>query len=88
MTIKLYQPSNGSEGCSFINEHCGPCTRFSETNGCPIQDKTMFFDINEKGYPKEWRYCPLTEQPICMKQTTVRVKRKKPQPKIPGQLTF
>ena len=70
--IKLYRPSNGSEGCSFQASWCDKCARIvfdditeEYLEGCKIFMKTMIFDSHEPEYPNEWRYCPLTNKPVC-----------------------
>ncbi len=85
--MKLYQPSNGSEGCWFISDWCEKCSRDiwdpqteKLTEQCDILDRTFFFALDEEKYPTEWRYCPLTNQPICMKFTTEKEPEYKPNP--------
>lgn len=61
-----YQPSNASEGESFISDWCGYCERDKCQNGskpmdecfgddfCEILGATMAFGINDEEYPSEW----------------------------------
>jgi hypothetical protein len=49
-----YRPSNGSEGDAFIGQFCRHCVRYEEP--CPILGATLFNDIGEPGYPKEWTH--------------------------------
>lgn len=65
-SIKLYRPSSGHEGEWFIREWCQQCERDKCQNGskpmdecqpedlCQIIGDTMFMDINDPDYPKEW----------------------------------
>ena len=66
--IHLYRPSNGTEGQIFFENWCYHCARdkamregqpFDECDDnelCEIIGKTFEFDIDEPGYPTEWRY--------------------------------
>ena len=66
--IKIYRPSNGTEGESFIISWCGSCARdkamregvnFDECDDnevCRIIGDTMAYDIDDPKYPKEWCY--------------------------------
>lgn len=49
-----YQPSNGTEGEIFMAAWCYRCARWNE-DGCDIAAATMFYDVDEPGYPEEWR---------------------------------
>ena len=60
--VELYRPSNGSEGEHFMMAWCARCTKDAafranpdDADGCPIIAETMAFDIDEPGYPREWR---------------------------------
>lgn len=60
MTRK-YQPSNGTEGMGFIENHCEQCiheqflhTQNEDDVKCDILSRTMIFNVNDKEYPKEW----------------------------------
>lgn len=48
-----YRPANGTEGAEFIAKWCDRCRRDYESV-CPIRDLTLFFDIGDPSYPKEW----------------------------------
>lgn len=66
--IKLYRPSNGSEGCDFFEHWCTNCQRDkSMREGAPIEDcddnevcqiigDTFAYEIDDPKYPKEWCY--------------------------------
>lgn len=68
-----YQPSNGTEGESFICHWCGNCARSGAPNrpddaghelmGCSITGMTMAFDVDDPEYPKEWVYG--ADGPMC-----------------------
>lgn len=75
--MKLYRPSNGTEADWFASEWCDECAKdiFDLGTGeyieqCDILDRSLLHDINQIEYPTEWRYCSLTDQPICMAFTT------------------
>lgn len=63
---ELYRPSSGTEGEWFINNWCRECERDKCQNGtkpmsecqpedfCQIIGKTMFMDVDDPDYPKEW----------------------------------
>lgn len=64
-----YRPSNGTEGCMFMEAWCEQCQKdtYQETPadfGCEILARTMAFDINDEEYPAEWQYSS-DGQPIC-----------------------
>ena len=58
--IKLYQPSNGTEGQFFIEEYCMNCQNCNpDPNGakqCDILLRSLAYGINDEQYPNEWRY--------------------------------
>ena len=63
MSVKKYQPSNGTEGDMFISQYCSQCKheRFihSQQDGdktCDILTRTMCHSVNEPEYPEEWQY--------------------------------
>lgn len=63
MSVKKYQPSNGTEGEIFISSFCSQCKheRFihSQQDGdktCDILTRTMCHSVNEPEYPEEWQY--------------------------------
>lgn len=63
---ELYRPSSGTEGEWFIGQWCGNCERDKCQNGskpmdectqddfCQIIGKTMWLDVDDPDYPKEW----------------------------------
>ena len=68
---KRYRPSNGTEGCCFIETYCMNCIheKFSHTYNdddkkCDILSRTMIYEINEKEYPEEWQYDE-NNRPCC-----------------------
>jgi len=66
--IEKYRPSNGTEGMIFLDKFCDHCMHDDPDNEiyCEIIEKTMMFDVDDKGYPTEWRYGE-DGQPICTK---------------------
>lgn len=74
-TIRLYRPSNGTEGASFHEAWCSHCKRDLVMNGtveydkagdldyCPIIADTFAIDIDDPAYPREWRYDD--GRPVC-----------------------
>jgi hypothetical protein len=58
--IKLYQPSNGTEGDIFMSRYCFQCAKFPHSseakNQCQIVLKTFAYDTRDKEYPNQWRY--------------------------------
>lgn len=74
--IKLYRPSNGTEGDGFHSTWCGNCKRDKVWNGevhanqahesdfCQILGATLLFDIEDPEYPPEWRYND-EGRPVC-----------------------
>jgi hypothetical protein len=89
--MKKYRPSNGSEGILFEENFCDKCkneTWNPETNKgkqCEILGCMMLFNINEPEYPSELVY--KDDKPTC---TAFKLPEpyKKPEIKIPGQMTF
>jgi len=65
--ITLYQPSNGSEGEWFMGQFCYQCSKMpincDAKNQCMIQLSTFAWNIEDKEYPKEWRY--VDGEPTC-----------------------
>ena len=52
-----YRPSNGTEGEMFMEIFCAKCIHDQDENDpCPIPGSAFVFNINEEGYPKEWRF--------------------------------
>lgn len=62
-----YQPSNGTEGEWFMNNHCYQCIHCDpDPDGekqCEILARALFCKIDSKEYPKEWTY--LDGKPTC-----------------------
>lgn len=58
--MKPYQPSNGTEGSSFIDTYCMKCMHCDpDPEGkkqCMILCNSMAYDINDPEYPNEWIY--------------------------------
>ena len=57
--MKLYRPSNGTEGDAFENMYCDKCLHFSDKYGCPIQLLVFATDIEDENYHNQsisfWR---------------------------------
>lgn len=74
--IKLYRPSNGTEGEIFMQNWCCHCARdkgmsegldfddCDDDKKCQLIGNSMAFDLHEEGYPKEWCY-DHNGQPQC-----------------------
>ncbi|MCK0507966.1 hypothetical protein [Aromatoleum anaerobium] len=74
--IKLYRPSSGTSGASFIAAWCGHCKRDRVTNGsvrvddandddyCQILGATFRCNTDDPEYPREWRYDE-DDYPVC-----------------------
>lgn len=63
--VKLYRPSNATEGDAFAYNWCERCTEENEDEDkyCEIHGRTFFFGTDDKEYPWEWQQ---TEQgPVC-----------------------
>lgn len=64
---KLYRPSNGSEGEWFQHQWCNRCEKDRrEDRPCKILSRSMAYDIDEPGYPREWVYAE-NGHPMCTK---------------------
>ena len=70
--MRLYRPSNGSEGMSFIETYCATCiheewmqTQSDSAKKCGILSRTYLYGIEDSEYPNEWRY--VDGQPKCIK---------------------
>lgn len=73
--IELYRPSNGSEGDGFFSTWCRNCARdkamsegkpldeCDDNEKCDLIARSMAFDVDEPGYPQEWRY--ENGHPVC-----------------------
>ena len=66
-SIKLYQPSNGTEGMGFVECWCEKCVKFplssDAKNQCSIFCATLMYDTNDSRYPNQWRY--VDGKPVC-----------------------
>lgn len=74
--IKIYRPSSGTEGASFIEAWCCNCKRDRVCNGtvladdardedyCEILAATFRCDTDDPSYPPEWR-CGEDGAPEC-----------------------
>lgn len=74
--IKLYRPSNGTEGESFIADWCGTCERdhgmlrglpleeCDDNQMCQIVGNTFMFGVDDPDYPREWTY-DKNDAPCC-----------------------
>lgn len=51
----IFQPSNGTEGDSFMSAFCFRCGQWG-AKGCDIQARTMAFGPEDPEYPREWTY--------------------------------
>jgi hypothetical protein len=58
--LRLYRPSNGSEGEGFEEQWCERCERDvafranDEGYGCLILARALAHDITDPEYPREW----------------------------------
>ena len=74
--VRLYRPSNGTEGVIFMDAWCSKCAKDAEMNGtvrsgdakpeqlCPIIAATMAYDEDDPKYPREWQY-DASDHPVC-----------------------
>ena len=62
-----YRPANGAEGDFFMEQFCNRCIHDDPDNLklCSIIAASMSFDVEEEGYPDDWR-CG-ENGPICTK---------------------
>lgn len=65
-----YRPSNGTEGCWFMSEHCEKCIHENpdpdHKKKCELITLVMCLDQDDKDYPREWTYDAMGE-PTCTK---------------------
>ncbi len=47
-----YRPSNGSEGCDFMEAFCMKCSE--DTDECEIIFRSEVHDADDPEYPPEW----------------------------------
>lgn len=66
--IRLFRPSNGTDGELFHCDFCYRCVKFPidahAKHQCGIFLSSMAFDIDSKNYPREWRY--VDDVPTCI----------------------
>jgi hypothetical protein len=66
--MKLYRPANGTEGMWFIDQFCLQCVKMPKDVDaelqCQIQLKVMVCNLDDKEYPKQWRYDE-KGNPVC-----------------------
>ena len=48
-----WRPSNGIEGCVFMDRWCEECAKLGL---CDIPMKTMAFDVDDAEYPEQWQH--------------------------------
>jgi hypothetical protein len=57
---KPYRPGNAREGWDFDDAWCARCQQdagFRDGDGgCHVLADTIIFNVDEPGYPTEWRY--------------------------------
>lgn len=67
--MRKYQPSNGTEGIMFTEQHCMQCLHCDPdpegAKQCEILCLSMGYDVKDKEYPKEW--CYVDDKPTCTK---------------------
>ena len=68
---RKYCPSNGSEGCSFVETYCSNCihekflhTQDHSDKKCDIFSRTLLHTVKEPEYPEEWTFDE-NDSPIC-----------------------
>jgi hypothetical protein len=67
--LKLYRPSNGTEGDYFMAEFCENCyhdgiDKDSPEGSCPILFASFAYGIEDDKYPHQWRY--VNGEPVCV----------------------
>ena len=61
-TVRLFQPSNGTQGMDFMARWCERCAKYR--NGrCGILGRSMLYEPGDAKYPVEWRY--VDGKPAC-----------------------
>ncbi len=58
-TLRIYRPSNGTEGDIFMGEWCANCAlaNFDDPDrACMINLRALAHHIDEPEYPAEWNY--------------------------------
>ncbi len=61
--IRLYRPSNGTEGECFAEDYCYRCIA-NDIAPCPILLNTMAYQTTDAEYPREWTFDESGE-PVC-----------------------
>lgn len=65
---RKYQPSNGTEGMYFTEEHCMQCLHCDpDPDGkkqCEIMMRSFLYSVNDPEYPSEWTYDE-NDKPTC-----------------------
>lgn len=65
--IKLYEPSNSTEGFAFESMFCCRCRKHPHNpdakNQCGVYLRALGFRSTDPLYPKEWRYSD--GKPVC-----------------------
>ncbi len=57
-----YRPSNGTEGCYFMEAQCGGCIKEPT---CKIPSLTMRYQESDPNYPTEWVKDDDSSNPRC-----------------------
>jgi len=81
--MRLYQPSNGTEGFEFQCRFCDHCRRH-RGGRCAILIASMTHDLSDKDYPAQWRYDD-EGKPTCTAFAPVVMQpaQREPKPKRP-----
>jgi len=61
--MKLYRPSNGTEGMCFMDGWCAHCHYEQGGRECKVLMRTLIFDEYDDEYPREW--CYRDGVPVC-----------------------
>jgi hypothetical protein len=76
--VRLYRPSNGTEGISFFESWCARCKHDKAWNGekpwdecgaddlCKLIGDSMAYDLDDPKYPREWVIAQ-NGHPMCLK---------------------
>ena len=91
--IKLYRPSNSTEGDWFDHKWCEHCERDklyrdaddpNPDDGCQIIARSFAYSIGDQQYPREWRY--VDGEPTCTAFMRKGDKRQTPRCERTGDL--
>jgi hypothetical protein len=67
MSVKKFQPCNGTHGEMFMSEYCFTCSKWAVDSGakgqCKIRMHTQIFRVEDDEYPIQW--CYVDEEPTC-----------------------